>query len=200
MKTLSKMPRTAVALVAALAATTCGLLAAEPFGRGQPAPWTQLQPGRLSLEQLGKMLADLGFNPRLSLESDGKSVRYDLEFPSGDWTMRPWVSISTDQTNIWFGANLAEVGASEAVPPAALLGLLEQNVDLWPAYVYYYKDHQRLRLNKPVKNQDVTPAKLRQEMETFTDAVKQLILRCEKASKAGPQTPPLAAPFRAPLP
>jgi hypothetical protein len=156
-------------LIAALVAP-CGLSAAEPGGR-------------LSMEQLGRMLDDLGLNPKANANKEGKLVDYDLEFQSGTWTMRHWVSISPSGKFIWINTNIAKPLPAEGISVEALLGLLEQNNDVWPAFVYYVKEVRRLRLGMGIRNEDLTPAKLRKDIDTFTESAKTLMVRFEKESK-----------------
>jgi hypothetical protein len=173
-------------LMAALAGP-CGFLAA----RG-----VSVVPARLSMAQLGKMLDDLGLNPKANTNKEGKVVDYDLEFQSGTWTMRHWVSISPSGKFLWINTNLAKPLPAEEVSVEALLGLLEQNNDVWPAFVYYVKEVRRLRLGMGIRNEDLTPAKLRKDIDTFTESAKTLMVRFEKESKRVAKHPLLDPEWR----
>jgi hypothetical protein len=173
-------------LIAVLAAP-CGMPAAEPGGQ-------------VSMAQLGKMLDDLGLNPKANTNKEGKVVDYDLEFQSGTWTMRHWVSISPSGKFLWINTNLAKPLPAEGVSVEALLGLLEQNNDVWPAFVYYVKEVRRLRLGMGIRNEDLTPAKLRKDIDTFTESAKTLMVRYEKESKGGVAKAPDVRPEPKPQP
>lgn len=169
--------------MAALAALSCGLWAAEPTSKREPTLAKKVRPDRLSVEQLGEMLANLGLNPKADKNENGEVVGYALEFQSGTWTIHHWVHLSRDQSTIWINSNLVPINGSAAVSPEALLQLLEKNNEFWPSYVFFAKEAKRLRLAMPVKNTDVRPVEMRQEIDTFTDHVKVLIERYEKESK-----------------
>jgi hypothetical protein len=196
MKKLAKgaMSLTALTLTAALTAATSGLLAAEPGGRSELAPAAKVQPARLNLKQLGKILQDIGYNPKPWTTKDGKVGGYNVEFESGGWTMRFSVSPSTDGTRIWFDSTLLTLTDLAGVKPQALLSVLEQNVSIAPASVYFHKATSELRVCMWVENDALTLAQLVKHGSFFTEVTKKARTAYDQAVQSAQPAAPVPAP------
>lgn len=184
-----------VVLMGTLATMTCGLMAAQSPTPNEPNPMPTAQLGRLTIEQLGKMLENLGYAPKSLKNKDGKVVGYNVEFKSDGWTIRFNVCLSIKGDSVWFDAGLATLTDLAGVRPQTLLSLLEQNDVIAPAYVYYYKERNNLRLSMPFDNYEVTAAKLRTKADFFAEAIKKIIMDYEKTTKPVQATPAGPAPI-----
>jgi hypothetical protein len=184
----------AVLVVVALTASTWGVFAGESIGRSNLAPIDKPQPGRLTLQEMGTMLENLCYNPKSYNDKDGQLAGYDLEFASGTWTIRCCVSLSRDKSNLWFTCLVAKVTDSANVSSTALLGLLEENRNIWPSYVYFLKSLNGVQLTMPVPNLNLTPGKMRKEVEGFGETIKMLITRYKKDSQPVQVAPAVASP------
>jgi hypothetical protein len=177
-------------LTAALLAATFALAgvatAQEPAG-GTTA---KADPGRaesaakrLTAEQLGQMLEDMGYEPKPVTNKEGKVIGYNVKYRSGTWDIFVFVGLSADGTNLWLTSNIGNV-KDKTVPVEAILGLLEANHKLFPAHVRYFPASGNLNVGMAVRNDGITKAALKNGLEEFTDAVKETYTAFDKAVEA----------------
>lgn len=186
-------------MVAGLGLTTLSARAQESTG-----PITPVKPGPvtpaeqpvvqgLSLEQLGSLLQQLGYNPRASRDQAGKVIGYNLEFSSKGWTMRLYVSLSKSGTVIWLDSGVGRIVDPAGVSRGSLLKLLGEHDRLWPSYVCYYPATGKVLLVMPIQNRGVTAATLKKEIDSFASKLQQMITLF-KASQATPVPQPAPVP------
>jgi len=175
------------------------LFAADPPVAAMPVTSVPAQATRLTVDQLGTMLSNLGYAPVAAKDQNGNVVGYNLSYSEGTWSIRSYVSISPDGTKVWFDTGIIDVSDTSHVPAQALLHLFADNNTLWPAYIYLQQPGL-LRLAANIDNRDVTPATLRNLISTFDDDVKNVITMYQNDVKQVAAAPLATAPAPAPAP
>jgi uncharacterized protein (TIGR03067 family) len=148
------MTRTLLAastLFVLILATVCQ--AEDPPARADPA-------GKLTKDELDKMLAKLGYETKPL----GKSFT-EVTLERSEWTSVIRTSLSTDNTHIWFDVYLLTVNHPEEVPAAVWKKLLAKNEEVSPAVFSFNKTNKRIYLSCSIANTEVTPILLRKELE-----------------------------------
>jgi uncharacterized protein (TIGR03067 family) len=149
--------------------------------------------GAMTGEHLGKMLRAMGYEPQgLSEEVFQVTITRDT------WKVHTLVSLSPDRARIWLECKFAPIAEPERTPAAVWLRLLEENERIGPAHFVFNKDDQRIHLFKALDNVEVTPARLREEIEGFDRTVRttQSIWRNENFQPGAATTELIAAPPR----
>jgi uncharacterized protein (TIGR03067 family) len=149
--------------------------------------------GAVTGEHLGRMLRAMGYEPQgLSEEVFQVTITRD------NWKVHTLVSLSPDRARIWLECKFPPIGVPDRVPAAAWLRLLEENERIGPAHFVFNKDDQRIHLFKALDNAEVTPARLREEIEGFDRTVRktQSIWRNENFQPAAATRELIAAPPR----
>jgi hypothetical protein len=159
----------ALSAITLLAGTAAAQAPAKPAGKA------------LTPAELGQMLEVMGYNPTAYKDKDGTVVGYDLEFKSGEWTIRFSAELSKDKSQIWFDGGVASFVDKSPPSAEALLEILAENNALWPASIYYSKKSKKLFLTVATPNKEVTPAGLRTKVEGFAESIKTVITKFNKA-------------------
>jgi hypothetical protein len=134
---------------------------------------------RVTLQELEAMLTAMGYEPKPVLNKDGKLVGYDIAMTSGTWTIYSRVDISPNGKNIWLSWTLKhDVDAKS--PTEAVLAVFELNYNIFPAYVSYFPKSKSLWLAYRLLNDDVTPAVLRNALDSYSEAVKKSLQAWDK--------------------
>jgi hypothetical protein len=177
-------------LTAALLAAAFALAGVAPAQDQTGGTTAKAEPGktesaakRLTIDQVGQMLEDMGYEPKPVTDKEGKVIAYDVKYRSGTWDLYARVSFSSDGTNLWFTGNIGNI-KDKSVPVEAVLGLLEANVKLFPAHVRYFPASGNLSVGMPVRNDGITKAALKNALEEFSDAVKVTYTAFDKAVEA----------------
>jgi uncharacterized protein (TIGR03067 family) len=145
-----------------LRSLTClGLLfaataAARPQETGDPSPL------RLTHKRLGEMLTKLGFEPKES----GKD-HYLVSIARDKLTFTYVVRHLDRRGIVILNTRLGDLPDDEQASPLALRRILEENEALGPATFLYVKEEKGIYLSLPVSDRDVTPARLRKEIDGF---------------------------------
>jgi uncharacterized protein (TIGR03067 family) len=152
------------------------------FVFAQPNKMPPMPPlnGAVDSENLGKQLKEAGFEPR-SLSDDvfQVSVEHDA------WKVHIMVSAPREGERIWLECKFAPVGDPASVPASAWRHLLEENERISPAHFAFDKSDKRVHLYKGFRNHDVSPARLKKEIDAF-DAVVRRTHSVWKAEKFTP--------------
>jgi hypothetical protein len=124
------------------------------------------QPGRLSEEQLGEMLAAVGLQPKKTEQ------RYDFAFKMNyrgeEWKFSMSAVLSRNGESVWVMAWLDQIPQTSAeVPRTALLRLLAANDRLGEGKFFaYIPTNKRFVMQRVIPNRDLTNKKM---METLQD-------------------------------
>jgi hypothetical protein len=141
---------------------------AEPAAQAFPVP-----AGGYNHAQLGEVLRNLGYDPKAFNNSIG-TIYYVLSFERDGWTFSMTVSISQDNTLIWFSSPLTEINDVSRISPQGLLKLMEENEKIGPsAFSFRPEQSNRIYLSRPLANQGLTPALFRASFDEFISNVKQ---------------------------
>ena len=128
----------------------------------QPKETSKAAEGRITAESLKTILEGLGYDITEKDEvkdTTGKVIGYSISLEKG-YTFHPQITISGDQSNLWFVFNLMAVPDPATVPSKILLGLMTANDRIYPGYFgYYAKDNlftmKSFMANKGLKAKDV---------------------------------------------
>ena len=164
------------AMLAALTLTAAAF-GREP-GKGDTNPTTKAEPTKMAgkkvtIEELGEMLAAMGYEPKPCNDKNGKLVSYDVTFASDGYTIHGSFEITSDG-RLWVHGTLAPV-ADESTPPAVLLAMLGVNDRVHPAYLVYSAKTKNFHVMLPFANGNVTPAVLRTNIDAYGNAVKAVL-------------------------
>ncbi len=129
------------------------------------AQGTQLTP-----ESLKTMLENLGYTTTSSTNSDGV-VTYEIKLTPQDWSIVTDVNLSKDQSNIWMWAILTKIPDGQVFDPDTLLTMLKENDSMGPFFFSYTDSSRRFFINLALANQNVTPAKMRSELDQLAGNV-----------------------------
>ena len=183
------MRSTIIALVASLFAITAAQAAETPT---KPAALAKTEPAKaaskaLTLSEIGDMLDGLGYNPTPIKNTENKVTGYTISLKSGTWTFTINVGVTADLSDVLFMAILGTNTTEDAVPMEAVLELLIDNGNIFPAIVLYTKDSKTFHLAKPTVNEKVTPSLMRSRLETFATTAREVLekfnkIKAEKAA------------------
>lgn len=148
-------------------------VAAAPEGRSTP----QGEPakGGMTAEQLGSMLSNMGYEPK-----DLGSGDFEVIIERDNWKTYVGLSISPNGRYLWLDASLHTVSDPDRVPAATWRKLLEVNDQIGPAYFSWNKKTNKLWLFLPVENRDITPVRMRKEIEAFDAILRRTVDSWEK--------------------
>lgn len=184
---------TAVAVATGLGLASLNARAQDTVKPVGPATAVKVQPQRMTVAELGRVLEMLGYNPKPSMDKNGKVIGYNVEFLSGGWTMRFSVLLSHDGSNLWLSGSIAPVVDLAGASGSALLKLLGENDRIWPAYVSFQTGASYLKLAVAIPNKDITPGLLRTKMDAYSTTLKELIA-IWKSGQPVPTPRPAPAP------
>jgi hypothetical protein len=156
---------------------------------------TKLVGKKVTMEELGQMLEIMGYelkpfkdkDGRPMTDKEGKPVGYVFTIKSGTWTIPCEVSLSGSKENIWFCSVLVTLSEGSPVPTEAILAMLESNGPTYPNYLCYNRSAKSVEFNFLLKNGTVTVATLREAIDGYTTAVKDLVNTWKKAGAEAEQ-------------
>ena len=134
----------------------------------------------VTVEELGEMLYAMGYETKPVTNKEGKTTGYKITVRSATWSIQTTVEISPSGNSIWISCT-PKTGVDESAPPAAVLAVLEQNHQIFPAYVTYFPKTKSLWLAYRLLNTDVTAAALRVAIDDYAEAVKATLTAWDKA-------------------
>lgn len=136
----------------------------------KPIPASQVG-APLSEESLQQMLENLGYEPKEST-SDSGHKSYQITVVRGTWTIYVTFDLSTDKSYVWLSSFFGAVPNPDQTSPAPLFTLLAKNNDIWPSYFVYVPSSKGLWMYRPLANNGVKPATLRNTLETFMSNIQ----------------------------
>jgi hypothetical protein len=147
--------------VALIGLCLCSLLGGSAAGQsGTPAS----APGRLDAAGLRAALTTLGYQPREVRNEAGPEYEIVLRLRTGA-AVTTRVTLSKDASLVWLVAWLKKVPPGRTVSGNAVLDMLVENDTIGPAHFSYNERVRWFFLNSPVVNQDLTPDRLRGEID-----------------------------------
>lgn len=143
-------------------------LAAAAVGLGLLATVAGAQPdrasGRLDTAGLRAALGALGYQPREVRNEAGPEYEIVLHLRTGA-AVTTRVTLSRDGSLVWLVAWLKKVPPGRTVSGNAVLDMLVENDAIGPTHFSYNERVRWFFLNSPVVNQDLTPERLRGEID-----------------------------------
>lgn len=136
-----------------------------------PPAATATQPGRLSEEQLGEMLAAVGLQPKKTEQ------RYDFAFKMSyrgeEWKFSMSAVLSRNGESVWVMAWLDQIPQTSAeVPRTALLRLLAANDRLGEGKFFaYIPTNKRFVMQRVIPNRDLTNKKMMEVLQDLASSV-----------------------------
>lgn len=124
--------------------------------------------GSITGEHLGKMLRAMGFDPQPLTEEV-----YQVTITRDNWKVHSLLSVTPDGSRLWLECKFPPVEEPGRAPAAFWLRLLEENERIAPAHFVFKKEDRRVHLYKTIDNVQITPARLRQEIDSFDRTVRQ---------------------------
>jgi hypothetical protein len=178
-------------LMAGLMTLALGLTAL-PAAAADTAP-TAPANGALTPETLGKLLTDMGLDPKKINDNV-----YEVVVKRSNYVVYFRFQLSSDKSRLWVTSYLESIDDVSKVPADVMAKLLEWNFKASPSFFYFYNpaDAKKpalryLYIARPVDNRNITASFLRLELDTMFDTVKNT-QSLWKASewKAGPAVGP----------
>ncbi len=120
--------------------------------------------GRLDAAGLRAALDALGYQPREVRNEAGVEYEIVLHLRTGA-AVTTRVTLSRDGSLVWLVAWLKKVPAGRTVSGNAVLDMLVENDAIGPTHFSYNERVRWFFLNSPVVNQDLTPERLRGEID-----------------------------------
>jgi hypothetical protein len=168
------MIRKSAALLAAALALAGVAQAADPVpakGEAKAAEEVKKADGVLTNETLEKMLLDMGYEPKVSRSADGSRTWYDLTVKQDTFTFV--IDLSLADGRLWFSCPLKKVADPDKVPAEKLWKLLQENDTVYPGSFSYYAQRKQFFYNLAVENRDLTPTRLRAELDRVMGVLRR---------------------------
>lgn len=175
MKTLS-IGKVLLAALVLVAGST--LVQAEDFpNKGQV---TSRSEKTLTDRSLGTLIEGMGYDFRTEKYENGTPYYY-INQPDKKFTYYVRATLSHNKKVLWLSVNVSELPSADRIDAEKLLSLLEKNgTTLGKAH--FRKSGKYLVIGQPVENQDITPAKLRAEIEDLMRCVRDTEALVETAN------------------
>ena len=119
---------------------------------------------RIDHAGLQGLLTTLGYQPREVRNESGPEYEIVLR-PPGGLAVTTRVTLSKDGTLVWLVAWLKKVPPGRTINGNAILNMLVENDAIGPTHFSYNERVRWFFLNSPVINQDLTPDRLRGEID-----------------------------------
>jgi hypothetical protein len=131
---------------------------------GAPSAGSASAPGRLDGPGLRAALATLGYPAREVRNEAGVEYEIVLRLRTGA-AVTTRVTLSKDGSLVWLVAWLKKIPPGRTVSGNAVLDMLGENDAIGPTHFSYNERVRWFFLNSPVINQDLTPDRLRGEID-----------------------------------
>jgi hypothetical protein len=156
--------------VMGLALAASGARADDPAKKpASSAEGAKATSATLTDEGLKETLERMGYELEVTKSTTGTPM-YKVKLDQGGWSFVIYVSLSPDKSMVWLAAPLQDLPAGDKVPEAILEKLLQKTDELGPAH--FSLKGRRLYLNLPLENGNITPARLRQALDSTATNVK----------------------------
>jgi hypothetical protein len=122
----------------------------------------------LTEASLKAMIQNMGYTVTETTSDNAKNEWISVTLPDNSYTIQMYFQLSSDKTELWLIANLSKIPPGKPVPASALMGMLVENDTIAPKCFSIGKTNSTIYLNGRTRNDNVTPAVLRQNLDTFT--------------------------------
>jgi len=124
-------------------------------------------------DTLKTMIDNLGYTSSVTTQGTTKSYWIPVTLPDNSYTVQTYLQLSSDKTELWIVASLSKIPQGKSVPPSVLQGMLVENDTITPKSFSLGKTNNTFYLNMRVRNDNVTPALLRQSIDSMTAILTQ---------------------------
>jgi len=162
---------------------------APAFG-GSPPAVGKATAKQLTVEDLGTMLENLGYELVPVKGDKGELFGYDTKDTTEGWTLNARIELSPSGKFVWITGVVAKVDNVNDVSKEALLAMLVESQKLGPAHVHYSTAFKSFMLAVAMPNANFTAVEMRGAMTLYTDSLKQAIKSWETATKPTPAPAP----------
>ena len=122
---------------------------------------------RLNLPELKKMVDGMGYETKMNGEKS-----FEFRVRVDNLTAYVAMNLSPDGSNIWFESDLVPIKEPEKAPAKAWFDLMSENNKIGPSHFAYCQTAKCLFLYRPMPNQDMTPARIREQLDLFTRTIR----------------------------
>ncbi|MFO0810049.1 MAG: hypothetical protein U0746_15615 [Gemmataceae bacterium] len=168
------------------------VVAADPPAPAQPA--APAVSGKLNHERLGEVLRNFGYEPTISKSDDGTVNWYRIDIDQGDFKFVTFLCVLANEEKVRILLPLGNVAEPSKVPAERLWKLLEENGNIAPMAFYYNTVFKQFQLNHYIENRDLTPAKLRKELDATLRVTKRTYSVWDTSKWPGGPAPAPTAP------
>jgi hypothetical protein len=145
----------------------------DPRFAKQTAPTqnTKVNNDALTIDDVGNMLKDLGYQFRPNKLDDGSVVLY-LDIPTNGRTCMLDIGLSKNGSKVWLTAWFRKLSEGETIPPNVLTQLLESTWRFGPCH-FGISSGKQLYLGCPLDNRNLSADELRRQIDTFLNVFNQ---------------------------
>jgi hypothetical protein len=151
-------------IVAAAATALAGSVQAQDDTRRTPSK-PAISDGKITIEQMGVMLEELGCNPKPLKENSGKLRGYAFTYSYDGKEMPGNVIFSPNESRIFFSISFPPFDSS--VSADLILNMLAQADAVYPAYFGYLPNGRKLEITMGVMNENFTKRTLQNNLSLF---------------------------------
>jgi len=94
---------------------------------------------------------------------------YKTTLTKGEWTLPYAFVVSPDKSQFWITLSLNPLQEGVTIPQSALLQMLQFNHKFGPIHFAYSGENRRIYVCRAVKNVDLNPTRVRQQIELIAD-------------------------------
>jgi hypothetical protein len=121
--------------------------------------------GGVSNDALGDVLTNFGYEPQINTLPSGIK-QYTITIDNADFKYVITMSLSENLKFVWLYCNLRTLTPQQRANSAQIVKLLQQNSNIGPAFFACASDYT-ITLNLPVANEQITPKKIREALDSF---------------------------------
>ncbi len=150
-----------------LTAFVVAVLGCSAFTSGAAAQEKTRAP-RLTHPELKQMVDGMGFETK-AVNDKYFQFRHVVD----NRTTFIGMHLSPDGSNIWFEADLVAIEDAQKTPAKTWFDLLSENNTIGPSHFAYCPTAKSLYLYRPVANQDMTSARLREQIDIYLRTIRE---------------------------
>jgi hypothetical protein len=119
------------------------------------------------------LITNLGYTTTVTTSNNINSYWFTVGLPDNSYNIQFYLQLSADKTELWLVAALFKIPPGKTAPQSALMGLLTENDAITPKSFSYNKGMNTFYLNARMRNDNVTPAQVRQAIDSMTSILSQ---------------------------
>jgi hypothetical protein len=138
----------------------------------QPTPKVEVKTpsSTLNIDDLAKMLKDLGYQFKINRQPTGNILELDIQ--TNGRVAAVDIELSKDSTKVWITAWFKKLSPGETIPSNIMTQMLESNGRLGPCH-FSLSTGKQLYLGCPIDNRNLAPEELRRQLDIFLNVFNQ---------------------------